>query len=252
MIMSEPLEILYADDWLVAVNKPSGIHVHPTDLSPGERTCLEDLRDQLGRYVWPVHRLDRATSGVQVFALDQATMARMSEIFRDRAVHKIYWAVVRGYLPDEGRIEHPLQNRSKTKTREAETAFRCLARAEIPEPVGDFETARYSLAEANPLTGRRHQLRRHFRHIAHPIIGDTTYGDSRHNIFFRKHFHSHRLLLMAVSVTFRHPYTDDTLRLLAVPPADVRDVFTAFGWPIRPESDEGGAAATPPAPGETS
>jgi tRNA pseudouridine65 synthase len=244
--MTEPLEILYSDEWLVAVNKPSGIHVHPTDLSPGERTCLEQLRDQLGRYVWPVHRLDRATSGVQVFALDPETMGRMSEIFRDRAVSKLYWAVVRGYLPEEGVIDHPLQNRSKTRSRDAETSYRCLARAEISEPVGEFDTTRYSLAEANPLTGRRHQLRRHFRYIAHPIIGDTTYGDSRHNIFFRRRFDSHRLLLMAVAMAFRHPYTGESLRLVAAPPPDVIQLFISLAWPTRPDIPDDAPIGDPP------
>jgi len=240
--MNPSLDILYRDEWLAVVDKPSGVHVHPTDLSPGERTCLEMLRDQLGGYVWPVHRLDRATSGVQVFALDQSTMARMSEIFRERSVDKTYWAVVRGFLPDEGHIEHALQNRSRTRTRDAETRYRCLAQAEVAEEVGEFATARYSLAEATPLTGRRHQLRRHFRHIAHPIIGDTTYGDSRHNIFFRQRYGLHRLLLTAVAILFPHPYSGESLRIRAPLPAEMRPLFATFGW----DSFVGNGTASPP------
>lgn len=246
--MNDSLDILFRDEWLVVVDKPSGIHVHPTDLSPGERTCLEMLRDQLGGYVWPVHRLDRATSGVQIFALDPVTMARMSEIFRERAVRKTYWAVVRGFLPDDGYIDHALQNHSHTKTRDAETLYRCLARAEVDESVGEFATARYSLAEATPLTGRRHQLRRHFRHIAHPIIGDTTYGDTRHNIFYRQRFGLHRLLLAAVAITFPHPYSGERRHVAASLPAEWHPLFVAFGW----ESLAAIGDAVPPQPLEHS
>ncbi|RMH95216.1 MAG: hypothetical protein D6681_13215 [Calditrichaeota bacterium] len=224
------LDILYQDEWLVAVDKPSGIHVHPTHLSRGEDSCRRILRDQLGRRVYTVHRLDRATSGVLLVALDVDTARALNRLFEERQVKKQYLAVVRGYTEAQGVIDHPLRKVRFGEPKPARTEYRRLATVELPYAVGKFPTARYSLVEIYPHTGRKNQIRRHFNHIAHPIIGDTAYGDNKHNRFFREHFGIHRLLLMATELSFVHPHTGQPLTIRAPIPAEVAKVLESLGW----------------------
>ena len=178
------LEILHQTDRLVVVNKPAGLLVHRTSL---ERTAttflLQVLRNQIGQRVYPIHRLDKPTSGIILFALDPDHAREMSLLFGTDQFTKRYLAVLRGYCPEEGVINHPLVPDHGGEAREAITRFRRLETVELPYAVGIFNTARYSLVEAEPVTGRRHQIRRHFRHIRYPIIGDTRFGDRHHNRF---------------------------------------------------------------------
>jgi len=234
------IDILYRDDHLVAVNKPAGLLVHRSPIDPREtRFALQWVRDLLGRRVYPVHRLDRATSGVLLFALSPDAARPLAAAFSDGRMSKRYLAVVRGYLDDEGVIEHPLVDvadrrlspgESEGVARDAVTRYRRLAAAELPSAVGRYATSRYSLVAASPVTGRRHQLRRHFKHLFHPVIGDTRYGEGRHNRFFRAEFGCSRLLLHARELTFDHPMTGEKLSLFA--PLD--ETFAAFldrlGW----------------------
>ena len=191
----EPLEILYQDEYLVAINKPSGLLVHKSPIDKHEtRFALQELRDQIGQYVYPVHRLDKPTSGVLLFALDSKTAKTMSQCFRDNEVHKEYIAIVRGYTESKGQIDHPLKQMLDTKAQkekgiskeaqEAETAYERLATVELPYAVSRYPVARYSLVKLKPRSGRKHQLRRHMKHIFHPIVGDTKHGRGEHNIFF--------------------------------------------------------------------
>lgn len=224
-------EILFRDDWLCAINKPTGIMVHRSNIGTDRAFVMQKLRDQLGRRVWPVHRLDRATSGVLLFALDPETARRLGQAFMDRRVDKAYSAVVRGWTDEGGSIDHPLARHKQAEPREARTRYRRLATCELPIPVGGFETARYSLVEAMPENGRRHQIRRHFKHISHHLIGDTTYGDGRHNRLFRQHLDCHRMLLHASRLEIGHPYDGRQLRLQA--PLDgefARVAEDVFGW----------------------
>lgn len=228
--MNSPLDILYRDPHYIAVHKPPGIHVHPTELARQEDSCLRMLRDQLGQWVYPVHRLDRATSGVLLFALDSEAAGRMIQLFLDRRVRKRYLAVVRGYTAEEGVIDYPLREAKDRPGQEAQTAYRRLGTAELPYPVGKFPTARYSLVEAFPHTGRRNQIRRHFRHIAHPIIGDVYFGDGRHNRLFREQFNLHRLLLLATDLRFMHPDTGREISIRAPLPKEVTGLLARLGW----------------------
>lgn len=216
MTSEPPLSILYQDDYLVAIDKPAGLLVHPSRIARQEtRSAMMVLRDQLGRWVYPLHRLDRPTSGVLLFALSPEIARQMGEQFSAQRVEKRYLAVVRGYADAEGLIDHPLQEkhdrmtdaraRSDKPPQPARTAYRCLGQVELPWPSPPFASSRYSLLEARPLTGRKHQLRRHFKHLSHPIIGDTSYGKSQHNRLFQQHLGSGRLLLAAVSLRFEHP-----------------------------------------------
>lgn len=217
----------------MAVDKPAGFHVHPPEDQahriPLRESCLHLLRDQLGRYVYPIHRLDRATSGVLVFALDPESARELSRQFQEREARKVYVAVARGWLPPQGVIDHALQSDSSLERREAVTRFETIAQRELPEPVGRYPTARYSLVAASPLTGRMHQLRRHFVHVSHPLIGDTVYGDGKHNAFFKERLGIPGLLLKAQLLELRHPRTGSTLLLRSEWHGKWHRVFELFG-----------------------
>jgi len=241
MQVPDTLEILYRDDRLVAVHKPAGLLVHRSAIDRHEtRFALQMLRDQIGRTVFPVHRLDKPTSGVLLFALDASGARQLGTVFEAGAIDKAYVAVVRGYAPETARIDHPLKDETDPMTdrlarpdkaaRPAITELRRLASVELPFSDGRHETSRYALVEARPLTGRRHQLRRHLKHIFHPIIGDTTHGDGHHNRLFRERFGCHRLLLAAVALRFPHPTTGAPLCITAPPAEDFLHITRQLGW----------------------
>lgn len=219
------LPIIFQDEHLVIIDKPAGLLVHRTALARGERWfAMQMLRDQIGQHVFPIHRLDRPTSGLLVFALNADIARLMGEQLASREVQKTYHAVVRGYLPAEGRVDYPLKEeldavadrlaQQDKDAQEAITDYRTLKQIELPVAVSKkHATSRYSLVELTPKTGRKHQLRRHMAHLRHPIIGDTNHGDGRHNRFFREHFDCHRLLLAATGLRFQHPVTGQTVPL---------------------------------------
>jgi tRNA pseudouridine65 synthase len=209
------MTLLYTDANVVVVDKPSGLLVHRSALASDRVTVLSLLRDQFGRYVWPVHRLDRGASGVLLFALSPGDAGALIEQFRARSVQKRYWCVVRGWLGDEIEVDYPLveEDGGDGTPQTAVTRFRQLAAIELPVAVSRYPTTRYSLVEANPSTGRRHQIRRHLAHLRHPVIGDTVHGDGRHNRFFRERFGVARLLLHASSLAFHHPASGEPLEI---------------------------------------
>ena len=233
--------MLYRDDRIVAVNKLPGLLVHRSAVDRHEtENAMKLLRNQLGMRVYPVHRLDKATSGVLVFALDKETAGRVAQAFADRTVVKTYLAVVRGYAGEAGSIDHPLRECPDKATdrladagkpaQEAVTDYERLATAELPFPGGRHPTARFSLVLATPRHGRKHQVRRHMKHVFHPVIGDTTYGDGRQNRFFRERFDCRRMLLHALEIGFPHPLTGQPLRIGAPPDDGLRTLFAALGW----------------------
>jgi tRNA pseudouridine65 synthase len=235
------MQILYRDDWLVAVHKPAGLLVHRSLIDKRATDfALQRVRDQLGRRVYPVHRLDRPTSGVLLFALDAGTARTLTAQFTAGQVVKTYQAIVRGYLEPAGVIDHALREEPDALAdahadpnkapQMAITHFRRLATVELPYPVSRYPTARYSLVELHPKTGRKHQLRRHLKHIFHPIIGDTTHGDGRHNQFFARHFANQRLLLAATALQLRHPQSGEALLIRAPLAADFQRIVVALGW----------------------
>jgi tRNA pseudouridine65 synthase len=199
------LRILFQDESIVVVDKPAGFHVHPPEdprfsISP-EVNCMALLRDQLGgRYVYPVHRLDRATSGVLVFGLSSEAASQLSRQFAEREVLKTYVAVVRGWPNAKFfTIDSPLDGK------EALTHVEVLARLEVPVSIGPHLTSRYALIRVHPHTGRMHQIRRHLARQSHPLIGDTVYGDGKHNRYFRERFSSQMLYLKAAQLQLSHP-----------------------------------------------
>lgn len=201
--------VVYQDDYYVAVHKPHGLLVHRSRLSQDRIFLLQELRNQLDQHVYPVHRLDRATSGVIIFGLSSDAAKQLNQLFTDHEVEKTYHAIVRGWMPQhEVTVDHAIADpESNTPEQQAITRFHELARCELPFAVDKYLQARYSLVEAIPLTGRRHQIRKHLKHISHPIIGDVRYGKGTHNRFFIEQFACHRLLLVARQLRFTHPYT---------------------------------------------
>ncbi|MGF1764694.1 tRNA pseudouridine(65) synthase TruC [Aliivibrio kagoshimensis] len=238
------LEIVYQDEFLVAVNKPAGMLVHRSWLDRHEtRFVMQTLRDQIGQHVFPLHRLDRPTSGVLFFALSSEIASKVMPLFASREIKKTYHAIVRGWITEAAVLDYPLKeeqdriaDKKATKepeAKEAITAYRPLAEIEVPFSTGRFPTSRYSLIEMKPHTGRKHQLRRHMHHLSHPIIGDTSHGDGRHNRLFREHYDCHRLMLHASELSFIHPITDRPVTIKAEFDEVWQRLMTRFEWSIK-------------------
>jgi tRNA pseudouridine65 synthase len=164
----------------------------------------------------------------------------MSLLFRSHDVEKEYIAIVRGYTQEEELIDYPLKQMLDTKeqkklgitkeAQEAQTYYECLATVELPYAVSRYPVARYSLVKLLPKTGRKHQLRRHMKHIFHPIVGDTKHGRGEHNTLFREKFECHRLLLHSHRVSFIHPITKQLVKMEASVDDTFYGLFKIFGW----------------------
>ena len=236
---SNELEILYQDKYFVIINKPSGLLVHKSPIDKREtRFALQILRDQIGAFVYPIHRLDKPTSGVLIFSLTKEMATAMSLLFRSQDVKKEYIAVARGYIKGNDLIDYPLKfildkkadkdSRENKEPQEAQTSYKILSTLVLPYPVSRYRVARYSLVKLFPQTGRKHQLRRHLKHIFHPIVGDTKYGRGEHNQLFREKFDIHRLLLHSNRVSFTHPITKEYLIIDAPFDEDFSKIIKLF------------------------
>ena len=235
------LTILYQDEYIVAVDKPAGLFVHRSYMDKDEiYFALQLVRDQIGQYVYPLHRLDRPTSGILLFGLNEEVARLMGQAFMDKTIQKTYFALTRGHLIDSGDIDYPLKekldklgdkNVSVDKApQDAFTHYESLLTASLPIQVGKFDSVRYSLIKCLPLTGRRHQIRRHLAHLRHPIIGDINYGDNKQNPFFIKHFGFKRLMLMAQKIEFIHPITKVSVKISADFDQHWLQVFDQLSW----------------------
>jgi tRNA pseudouridine65 synthase len=214
------LEIIYQDEVMVIVNKPTGLLVHRSPIAAdASEFAIQVLRDQIGQKVFPVHRLDRKTSGLLVFALNEEVNKLMQVAFMNRAIEKKYLAIVRGFVAENGTIDYALTNEAG-KVQDALTHFRLLQHFEIEIPNGKFSTARYSLVEVEPETGRMHQIRKHFAHVFHPIIGDRPHGCNKQNKLFLEKWGMNSMLLHASELTFKHPLTNQEMTFKAPLPAD--------------------------------
>lgn len=224
------LEIVYQDDHLIAVNKPHGLLVHRSSIAgDAKEFALQMLRDQIGRHVSPVHRLDRKTGGLLLFAFEKEIEIAMHKQFMNGEVQKKYLAVLRGYAPDKEDIDYPLAKDNGT-LQDAFTSFITLERAELEIAFGKHPTSRYSLVEATPTTGRMHQLRRHFAHIFYPIIGDRKHGCNKQNRFFKEQWEMTTMLLHASELMFRHPVTEEEIHLKAPVQEAFKRVMKLMGW----------------------
>lgn len=226
MFENYELEILYQDEYFIVINKPTGLLVHKSMIDSKEiYFAMKMIRDQIGKWVYPVHRLDKPTSGVLLFALDSQSAKTIHQQFLEHTVEKKYFAIVRGYIAKEGFIDYALsvkwdkiadkKSKKDKESQEAQTLFRRLATLELPHGVGRYNKARYSLVELSPKTGRKHQLRRHMKHLSHHMLGDTKYGRGEHNKMVREHYACNRLMLHAISLEFTHPYTKQRITVEA-------------------------------------
>lgn len=211
------LEILYKDSQLVAINKPHGLLVHRSSIAKdASEFALQLLRDQLGQHVFPCHRLDRKTSGVLLFAKDEETNKLMQRKFAEGLISKKYLAVVRGYANDKEVIDYPLK-KEDGNLQEAVTTYITLDRTELEIPFSGKPTSRYSLVEVEPLTGRIHQIRKHFAHIFHPIIGDRPHGCNKQNKLFKEKWNMTTMMLHASTISFDHPVTSKMIIITSQP-----------------------------------
>lgn len=235
------LPILFEDEALVVVNKISGLLVHKTSIDAHEtQFALQILRDQIGQRVFLVHRLDKPTSGALIFAKSKEIAAMISEEFVEQRVHKKYLAIVRGLIKEPVLIDHPLKEvldrkndsrvQQSKEAQVAQTFVKSLSSIELPIRVGRYSSSRYSLIEACPLTGRQHQIRRHLKHISHPIIGDINYGSGEHNRFFERHFAVRRLFLACTHIAFTHPVTKSLLSIDAPLSTDFQSTIDKLGF----------------------
>ena len=231
---SSSLPVLYQDEALAVVDKPAGLMAHDSALARGETDFAADrLREQFGKPIFLVHRLDRATSGCLLLAFDRETASALGKTLMSGEVAKDYWAVCRGW-PAEQRfvVEHPLDGGpGKPLKKPAQTAFEVLATCELPVPSAGFETSRYALLQASPLTGRFRQIRRHLKHLSHHLIGDSSHGDGRHNRNFRM-LGIHRMLLHARRLAFVHPHTGARLDVAAPVDAEFARALALFDRPL--------------------
>lgn len=234
------LTIIYRDEHFIAINKPSGLLVHRSFVDPHEtQFAMQLLRDQIGQHVFPVHRLDRPTSGVLLFALSADAARAIGPEFSEHRIEKTYIALVRGYLTSEINLDYPLTEEQddytdkKAKAAEpkpAVTNFFPLATIDVLYSVDKYPTTRYSLVKCQPKTGRKHQIRRHLKHLNHPIIGDAKHGKGIHNRFFAEKFGGNRLMLACTEMKFTQPFTCEQIQLCAPLDECFFRVLEQFNW----------------------
>ena len=249
MARQNPLTVLYRDDHLLAVHKPAGLLVHRSPIDRHETEFALQYARALndGRHVYPVHRLDRPTSGILVFARDSDTARTLGMAMMAGEVAKTYLAMVRGWPPEQGEIDYPLREEPEDRrlkgveqpVRDALSFYHAPATTEIPVEIEKYSTSRYAVVELSPKTGRKHQLRRHMKHINHPIIGDANHGRGRHNRYFAERFGQGRLMLAATKMAFRHPVTGEPLTVSAAPEESFLEVLSIFqGFDARNQREQ--------------
>lgn len=224
------LEIIYQDEYLIAINKPHGLLVHRSSIAAdASEFALQLLRDQIGMKVNPVHRIDRKTGGILLFAFNKEVEIAMQKAFMENQVSKKYLAIVRGHTPDAEDIDYPLRKENGT-LQDAFTNYTTLKRAELDIAFGKHPTSRYSLVEAVPTTGRMHQLRKHLSHVFHPIIGDRTHGCNKQNKLFLEQWEMTTMLLHASQLSFKHPVTGEDVKIQAALQPEFARVMEIMGW----------------------
>ena len=223
--------MLYVDAQLAVIDKPAGLMVHDSKLARGETDFAADrLREQFGKPIFLIHRLDRATSGCLLLAFDKETASALGKTLMSQEVDKEYLAVCRGWPEESFTIDHALDGGpGKPEKKPAVTHFTRLATGELPVPSNGFETSRYALLRCRLETGRFRQIRRHLKHAFHHMVGDTSHGDGRHNLQFRMRG-VHRMLLHASRLSFAHPVSGECIAVMAPLDAEWRKAFALFGW----------------------
>ena len=227
------VSILYEDDYIVCASKPNNVvvhHAHHSRNVADEASLLQLLQEQCGEKMYPIHRLDRKTSGILLLAKKSEYVAKFQELFTNNQIQKTYYGIVRGHAPETKIIDSPVKGRDANVHKDAETHLETLKTVTVDIPVKPYDTSRYSLVKLMPKTGRLHQLRIHMNKISHPLIGDPKYGDKNHNMMFLENFNCENLFLHARSLEFLHPYSNKKLEIIAELPEDWNTVFERFGW----------------------
>lgn len=227
------LEIIYEDDYIICVNKPNNVLVHHAYHSRNvadEKSLLQLLDEQIGGKFYPIHRLDRKTSGSILLAKETQFVSKFQELFTNNEIQKIYFGIVRGHAPETKIIDSPVKGRDGKVHKEALTHLKTLENIVLEIPVKPYDSSRYSLVEMQPKTGRMHQLRVHMNKISHPLIGDAKYGDKNHDMMYEEKFDCKNLFLHAGILEFTHPFINEDMSLKALFPNDWNKLFTEFGW----------------------
>ncbi|MCG8671887.1 MAG: pseudouridine synthase [Pseudomonadales bacterium] len=227
------LPVVFEDEHYIAIHKPAGLLVHRSPIDKHEtQFAVQILRDQIGQHVHPAHRLDKPTSGILLFAKTTEALSKVREQFVSHNIDKEYHALVRGFPPQQLTIDHPVKTRKDKldkkpleAPKDAITHLTTLATCTIGAKIERYDTSRYALVKLVPVTGRRHQLRYHMKHISHPIIGDSNYGKGVQNRYFQKHFGCHRLMLAATKLQFHHPYLGSAVTICTPPAADFQSTI---------------------------
>lgn len=229
------VEIIYQDDYIVCVSKPNDVVVHHAHHSRNvldEKSLVQLLEEQFQAKLYPVHRLDRKTSGIILFTKDRSYVADFQKLFTENQIQKVYYGIVRGHAPESVVIDSPVKGRDSNVYKDAETHLATLNKIVLDIPVKPYDTSRYSLVKLTPKTGRLHQLRIHCNKISHPLIGDPKYGDKNHNLIYQNELNCDNLFLHAGSLSFVHPYSKDDLNLIAPLPNNWKLVFEKFNWTL--------------------
>lgn len=230
--------ILYSDEHIVVVDKPAGIPVHRSRLVSGEESYLIDaVRELVPGPLHLIHRLDRATSGVLLIGRNSEVAGTLGRQFMERDVEKTYLAVCRGWPEEIGEIDYPLPGvRENSDRKPALTRWKRLQTIEVPIAINRYPQQRYALVEVSPETGRYRQIRRHFAHLRHPLIGDTSHGRTEHNRLFKQYYSTHRLLLHAYRLSFAHPVSGERMTIEAPLDAEFSALLERFEWSLNPST----------------
>lgn len=229
------VDILFEDDYIICVSKPNNVivhHAHHSRNVADEESLLQLLFKKFDKKFYPIHRLDRKTSGIILLAKETKYVSKFQELFTNNEIQKTYYGIVRGHSPESVIIDSPVKGRDANVYKDAETYFKTVDKTIVDIPVKPYDTSRYSLVEMKPKTGRLHQLRIHTNKISHPLIGDPKYGDKNHNVMFIDNFNCENLFLHAFSLEFKHPFTDENLLIKANFPRDWSIVFDRFKWSV--------------------
>ncbi|WP_317131296.1 pseudouridine synthase [Polaribacter sp. IC073] len=227
------MKVVFEDEYLLCVSKPNNMLVHHAHHSRNvseETSLLQWIQEEKGIKVYPIHRLDRKTSGIILLAKETAFVSKFQELFTNNEIEKTYYGVVRGFSPATKTIDSPVKGRDANVHKEALTYFKTLAQVTLDVPVKPYDSSRYSLVELKPKTGRMHQLRVHTNKISHPLIGDAKYGDKNHDVMFDENFGWKNMFLHAGKLAFKHPFSGEELILKAPYPKDWIAMFKEFSW----------------------
>jgi len=227
------LEIIFEDEYILCVNKPNNVLVHHAHLSRNvadEDSLLQLIEAQKALKVYPIHRLDRKTSGIILLAKHKEYVADFQSLFTNNTIQKTYYGVVRGFSPESKIIDSPVKGRDAKVHKDALTKLKTLAKVTLNIPVKPYDSSRYSLVKLLPKTGRMHQLRVHMNKISHPLIGDAKYGDKNHDLMYENQFGFNNLFLHAGQLEFTHPFTNKKKVLKATFSKDWLSLFEKFNW----------------------